>query len=281
MRGIRSIPGIPHAPAAEPGLARGDLRVLRSLLPYLWAYRARVVLAVVCLVLGKVAVVAAPILLKHIVDALAPARAGNPAFVPLALVAAYGALRLSTSLFTELRELLFAKVTQSAVRTLALKTFRHLHSLSLRFHLERRTGAVTREIDHGIRGITSIVSYTLYSILPTLVEIGLVFGYLLTHYEVWFALIVAISLGAYIGFTLTVTNWRTRYRREVNELDAKASSNAVDSLLNYETVKYFNNEDFEAHRYDATLAQHERAMLRAQRSLNLLNGANRRSSRSA
>ncbi len=272
MRGARAIPGRDRAPMAEPGQPRRDLQTLRSLLPYLWAYRTRVVFAVVCLVLGKVAVVGVPILLKHIVDALAPAPAAGLAFVPIALVLAYGALRLATSVFTELREFLFARVTQSAVRTLALKTFRHLHQLSLRFHLERRTGAVTREIDHGIRGIASLVSYTLYSILPTVVEIGLVFAYLLMHYEIWFAVIVAASLGVYIAFTLVVTNWRTRYRRQVNELDAKASSNAVDSLLNYETVKYFNNEEFEAQRYDATLAQQERASLRVQRSLNVLNG---------
>jgi len=257
---------------AEPGQPRKDLQTLRSLLPYLWAYRGRVVLAVLCLVLGKVAVVGVPILLKHIVDALTVPAALQVAVVPVALVVAYGALRLATSLFTEMREFFFAKVTQSAVRTLALKTFRHLHELSLRFHLERRTGAVTREIDHGMRGIASLVSYTLYSILPTLVEISLVFGYLLTHYEIWFAGIVAISLSLYIAFTLVVTNWRTRYRRQVNELDAKASSNAVDSLLNYETVKYFNNEEFEARRYDATLSQQERAALRVQRSLNFLNG---------
>jgi ATP-binding cassette subfamily B protein len=187
-------------------------------------------------------------------------------------VVAYGALRLSTSLFNELREFFFARVTQSAVRTLALKTFRHLHSLSLGFHLERRTGSVTRDIDHGIRGVGSLVNMTLYSILPTLVEIGLVVGYLLLHYEIWFAVIVAASLTVYIAFTLAVTNWRTRYRREVNELDARASSNAVDSLLNFETVKYFNNEEFEARRYDDTLALQERAALRVQRSLNLLNG---------
>jgi ATP-binding cassette subfamily B protein len=244
------------------------------LLPYLWAYRGRVLLAVSCLVLGKVAMVGVPIVLKHIVDALsvkAPEQA-RLAVVPVALVVAYGVLRLSTSLFNELREFFFAKVTQATVRTLALNTFRHLHELSLRFHLERRTGAVTREIDHGMRGVSSIVSYTLYSILPTLVEIGLVFAYLLSRYEASFAVIVVVSLSAYIGFTLTVTNWRTRYRRHVNELDAKASSSAVDSLLNYETVKYFNNEAFEAQRYDATLAQQAQAALRVQRSLNLLNG---------
>ncbi|MFO0208955.1 MAG: ABC transporter transmembrane domain-containing protein, partial [Betaproteobacteria bacterium] len=180
-------------------------------------------------------------------------------------------LRLSNSVFTELREFFFAKVTQASVRKIALRTFRHLHSLSLRFHLERRTGAVTREIDHGIRGISSLISFTLYSILPTLVELGLVLGYLLLNYEIWFAAIVAVSLVVYIGFTFAVTNWRTRFRREMNELDAKASSRAVDSLLNFETVKYFNNERFEAERYDGTLAQQERAAIRSQQSLNLLN----------
>jgi ATP-binding cassette subfamily B protein len=263
-----------HEPSvpAEPGHRRQDLQTLRSLAPYLWAYPARVAAAVACLVLGKVAVVGVPILLKRIVDALSIPSVASVAVVPIALVVAYGALRLATSLFNELREFFFAKVTQSTVRTLALKTFRHLHALSLRFHLERRTGAVTREIDHGIRGVSSLVSFTLYSILPTLIEISLVFGYLLVHYEIWFAAIVALSLTVYIGFTLVVTNWRTHYRRQVNELDARASSNAVDSLLNYETVKYFNNEEFEAQRYDSTLAQQERAALRVQRSLNFLNG---------
>jgi ABC-type transport system involved in Fe-S cluster assembly fused permease/ATPase subunit len=272
MRGVRALPGSVPASTADPAQRRSDLQTLRSLVPYLLTYRLRVVLAVACLVLGKVAVVGVPILLKRIVDTLAPSGAAALVAVPLALVVAYGALRLATSLFNELREFFFAKVTQSAVRTLALQTFRHLHSLSLRFHLERRTGAVTREIDHGMRGLTSLASFTLYSILPTLVEIGLVFAYLLLHYEVWFAVIVAASLAVYVVFTLKVTNWRTRYRRQVNELDAKASSNAVDSLLNFETVKYFNNEEFEARRYDATLAQQERANLRVQRSLNLLNG---------
>jgi ABC-type transport system involved in Fe-S cluster assembly fused permease/ATPase subunit len=279
MRGMRALPaGAGSAPAAEAGQPRRDLQTLRSFLPYLWAYPARVALAVVCLVLGKIAVVGVPILLKGIVDALSPhaaplaGAAAVTGLVPIALVVAYGSLRLATSLFNELREFFFARVTQSAVRTLALKTFRHLHELSLRFHLERRTGAVTREIDHGMRGVSSLVNFTLYSILPTLVEIGLVFTYLLVHYEIWFALIVACSLFLYIAFTLLVTNWRTRYRRVVNELDAKASSSAVDSLLNYETVKYFNNEEYEAQRYDATLAQQERAALRVQRSLNALNG---------
>jgi len=222
-------------------------------------------------VAAKLAVVGVPVLLKHIVDRLTVPPGAAPVVIPIALIVAYGALRLATSVFTELREFFFARVTQSAVRTLALKTFRHLHSLSLRFHLDRRTGAVTREIDHGIRGLSSLVSFTLYSIVPTLVEIGLVFGYLLSHYERSFALIVAVSLTLYITYTLTVTNWRTKFRRQVNELDAKASSRALDSLLNFETVKYFNNEDYEAQRYDTTLAEQERVAILSQQSLNVLN----------
>ncbi len=282
MRGMRPPPGRePSAPRGQ-GEAGSEWNALRTLLPYLWAYRERVLFAIACLVAAKMAVVAVPVVLKHIVDAFAAAgaaEAGAPAtggagamvVVPLALIVAYGALRLATSLFTELREFFFAKVTQASVRTLALKTFRHLHSLSLRFHLERRTGSVTREIDHGIRGISSLVSFTLYSILPTLVELSLVLGYLLWHYEIWFAVIVGASLVVYVAFTVAVTNWRTQFRRQVNELDARASSRAVDSLLNFETVKYFGNEDFEARRYDATLAQQERMAIKAQQSLNLLN----------
>ena len=265
-----------HSPAPPPavGAARNDWSVLATLLPYLWEYKGRVLFAVACLVAAKLAVVAVPVLLKHIVDAFAAAptlEARTLVAVPVLLIAAYGVLRLSNSVFTELREFFFAKVTQASVRKIALRTFRHLHSLSLRFHLERRTGAVTREIDHGIRGISSLISFTLYSILPTLVELSLVLGYLLLNYEIWFAAIVAVSLTVYIGFTFTVTNWRTRFRREMNELDARASSRAVDSLLNFETVKYFNNERFEAERYDGTLAQQERAAIRTQQSLNLLN----------
>jgi len=268
---MRPAPGQTPRLAPEPGHARGQWRTVRLLMPYLWAYKARALFAVLCLVAAKLAVVGVPVLLKHIVDRLSVPSGARIAVIPIALIVAYGALRLATSVFTELREFFFARVTQSAVRTLALKTFRHLHSLSLRFHLDRRTGAVTREIDHGIRGLSSLVSFTLYSIVPTLVEIGLVFGYLLSHYERSFALIVAVSLSLYIVYTLTVTNWRTKFRRQINELDAKASSRALDSLLNFETVKYFNNEDYEAQRYDSTLAQQERVAILSQQSLNVLN----------
>jgi ATP-binding cassette subfamily B protein len=267
------MPPVGHVPRLppEPGAARNEWKALATLLPYLWRYKGRVLFAIACLIAAKVATVAVPVVLKHIVDAFATAPAQAAVALPLALIVGYGLLRLSTTVFTELREFFFARVTQSAVRTLALQTFRHLHSLSLRFHLERRTGAVTREIDHGIRGISSLISFTLYSILPTLVELSLVLGYLLLNYEVWFSVIVAVSLVVYVAFTFTVTNWRTRFRREMNELDAKASSRAVDSLLNFETVKYFNNEEYEARRYDGTLAQQERAAILSQQSLNVLN----------
>jgi len=269
MRGMRPPPGrTPHLP---PGPDHSRWHTVRQLLPYLWAYKARAAFAILCLVGAKVAVVGVPVLLKHIVDRLSVPAGAAPVVIPIALIVAYGALRLATSVFTELREFFFARVTQSAVRMLALKTFRHLHSLALRFHLDRRTGAVTREIDHGIRGVSSLVSFTLYSIAPTLVEIGLVFGYLLSHYEPSFALIVGVSLALYIAYTLTVTNWRTKFRRQINELDAKASSRAVDSLLNFETVKYFNNEEYEAQRYDATLGQQEQVAILSQQSLNVLN----------
>jgi ATP-binding cassette, subfamily B, heavy metal transporter len=252
---------------------RNDWQVLRALLPYLWAHKGRVIFALTCLVAAKLATVSVPILLKELVDGLSPAQqaATGVLLVPVALVVAYGLLRLSTSLFTELREFFFVNVTQAAMRTLALKTFRHLHSLSLRYHLERRTGAVTREIDQGIRGISSLISFTLYSILPTLIEITLVVGYLVWHYEIWFAGIVGVSLFIYIGFTVAVTNWRTTVRRRWNELESKAQSRAVDSLLNFETVKYFGNEDYEARRYDETLADSQHTAVLSQQSLNVLN----------
>jgi len=254
-------------------IERNDWQTLGTLLPYLWAYKGRVLFALGCLVAAKLATVSVPILLKDIVDRLSPATqsAVGVLIVPVALVVAYGALRLSTSLFTELREFFFVNVTQAAMRTLALKTFRHLHSLSLRYHLERRTGAVTREIDQGIRGISSLISFTLYSILPTLIEISLVVAYLVWHYEVWFAVIVGVSLTVYIAFTVLVTNWRTVVRRRWNELETKAQSRAVDSLLNFETVKYFGNEDYEARRYDETLAASQRTAVMSQQSLNVLN----------
>jgi ATP-binding cassette subfamily B protein len=261
----------------------------------LWAWKGRVAIALGCLVAAKMANVGVPIVLKSIIDWLAPMASGTPMAsgspvgpliqsgplsdhpvvlamaVPAALLVSYGMLRLATSLFTELREFVFAKVTQRAVRTVSLQVFGHLHALSLRFHLDRQTGGLTRDVERGSRGISTLVSYTLYSILPTLVEVLLVLGWLGTHYEAWFAGITVVALTTYIVWTVTVTNWRTHFRREMNDLDSKANTRAIDSLLNYETVKYFGNEAFEANRYDESLQRWERAAVRSQTSLSLLN----------
>ena len=264
---------LPPAPGSRPPPQRTDWQTLRSLFPYLWEFRWRVLIAVGCMVAAKVAVVGVPVLLKQIVDLLAP-RAGAAApllAVPLGLLVAYGALRLASTLFTELREFVFAKVTQRAVRNVALKVFGHLHALSLRFHLERQTGGLTRDMERGTRGISSLVSYTLYSILPTLVEITLVVGYLVIHYDPWFAVITGGALFLYIVYTVVVTEWRTEFRRTMNDLDSKANVRAIDSLLNYETVKYFGNEAFEARRYDESMQRWERAAVRSQTSLSVLN----------
>ncbi|GAC1409252.1 MAG: ABC transporter ATP-binding protein/permease [Burkholderiaceae bacterium] len=246
---------------------------LKTLLPYLLAYKWRVGFALACLIGAKLANVSVPLILKHLVDRLTvtPAQANTLLVLPLGLLAAYGALRLSTTVFTELREFIFARVTQRAVRTVALKVFRHLHSLSLRFHLNRQTGGMTRDIERGTRGISSLVSYTLFSILPTLVEITLVLGYLVLHYDIWFAGITVVALVGYIAFTVVVTEWRTHFRRTLNDVDSKANTRAIDSLINYETVKYFGNEEYEAARYDQGLMRYESAAVRSQTSLSLLN----------
>ncbi|MCR6665200.1 MAG: ABC transporter ATP-binding protein/permease [Methyloversatilis sp.] len=268
----------PLPAATVPGARRRDSETIRNLLPYLWAYKWRVLIALACLVLAKGSNVAVPLVFKQIIDALAPSAASSraaleaaPLLVPLGLLAAYGALRFSTSMLTELREIVFSRVTQQAVRRISLQVFRHLHALSLRFHLERQTGGLTRDIERGTRAIGSLISYTLYSILPTLVEIGLVLSILAVKYEASFALITFVTLALYITFTVTVTNWRTTIRREANELDSAANTRAIDSLLNYETVKYFNNEEFEARRYDEQLIRWQRAQERSQVSLSWLN----------
>jgi ATP-binding cassette subfamily B protein len=239
------------------------------LLPYLWEWRGRVGFALACLVLAKVAQVGVPLVLKAIVDGLDRERALLA--VPFALLAGYGFLRLSTTLFTELREYLFAKVTQRAVRAIALRVFRHLHALSLRFHLARQTGGLTRDVERGQRGISTLVSFALFSILPTAVEIVLVCAILATHYDWTFVAITAGALALYIAFTVAITEWRTGFRRQANELDSKANTRAIDSLLNYETVKYFGNEEWEARRYDESMQRWEKAAVVSQSSLSLLN----------
>ena len=256
-------------PPAAPRKRGNDWRVLTSLFPYLWEFRWRVALALAFMVAAKLANVGVPIVLKEIVDSLTVKNA--VLIVPMALLVAYGLLRLSTTLFTELRELAFAKVTHRAVRRITLAVFRHLHALSLRFHLERQTGGMSRDIERGARGINTLLGYTLYSILPTLVEISLVIGILLAKYEPSFALIALGTLTLYIAYSVTVTEWRTKFRRQMNEEDSRANTRAIDSLLNYETVKYFGNEDHEAQRYDENLQRYERAAIKSQTSLSALN----------
>ena len=259
-------------PPANQG-TRNDWVTLKTLIPYLLAYKWRVGLALACLIGAKLANVGVPLILKQLIDRLTitPSHPQALLVLPLGILAAYGALRLSTTVFTELREFIFARVTQRAVRTVALQVFRHLHSLSLRFHLNRQTGGMTRDIERGTRGISSLVSYTLFSILPTLVEITLVLGYLVLHYDIWFAGITFVALTSYITFTVIVTEWRTHFRRTMNDLDSKANTRAIDSLINYETVKYFGNEAYEASRYDDGLMRYEKAAVRSQTSLSLLN----------
>jgi ATP-binding cassette, subfamily B, heavy metal transporter len=274
MRRFASAEPSPPSPNKQ---SRDGWATLQTLLPYLWQYKGRVLLALFFLVAAKLANVGVPLVMKDLVDALVPPMKDGKVIVqavlavPIALLVVYGAMRLSTTLFTELREFVFAKVTQSATRKIALQVFRHLHALSLRFHLERQTGGVTRDIERGTRGVQSLVSYTLYSILPTLLEIALVLGILAVRYDIWFAAITITALVLYIGWSIAVTEWRTNFRRTMNELDSQANTKAIDSLLNYETVKYFNNEEYEAKRYDKNLASWESAAVKSQTSLSLLN----------
>ncbi|GAB3468265.1 ABCB family ABC transporter ATP-binding protein/permease [Polaromonas eurypsychrophila] len=275
MRSYAPATEAPKAPGAAPPpeLNRSDWATLQRLFPYLWDYKWRVLAALAFMVGAKVANVGVPLLLKNLVDAMSfkPGDVQVVLVVPAALLVGYGLLRLSTSLFTELRELVFAKATEGAARRISLEVFRHLHALSLRFHLERQTGGMTRDIERGTRGVHSLISYSLYSIIPTLIEVTLVLTLLAVKFDIWFAGITIIALVFYITFTVTVTEWRTKFRKEMNELDSSAHSRAIDSLLNYETVKYFNNEDFEAKRYDENLIRYRRAAVKSQTTLSLLN----------
>ncbi|TLD44649.1 MAG: ATM1-type heavy metal exporter [Accumulibacter sp.] len=260
----------PYPVADRPTAADTHLAAtLSRLLPYLWQHKWRVVLALSCLVGAKIANVGVPLIFKEMIDDLSSTQ--QMVVLPAVLLLLYGALRFSASLFAELREILFARVTQHAVRRIALEVFRHLHELSLRFHLERQTGGVSRDIERGSRAISSLISYTLYSILPTLIEISIVLTILLLRYDVALALITIGSLAAYVIFTVMISNWRITLRRRLNETDSAANTRAIDSLLNYETVKYFNNEDYEARRYDQQMQLWEDAATRSQISLSWLN----------
>ncbi|MFZ4379785.1 MAG: ABCB family ABC transporter ATP-binding protein/permease [Polynucleobacter sp.] len=270
---MRHSSGRHHSSADSKTPGRGDWLVIRDLLPYLLEYRFRVIIALSCLIAAKVANLGIPIVMKELIDSL-DIKASSPQallVVPLGVILAYGLLRISASLFTELREALFAKVTQNAVRKVALQVFEHLHSLALSFHLARQTGGVSRDIERGTRGIQSLISYSLYSILPTLIEFCLVLGYFAYSYDIWFAAITLTALVLYITFTIVVTEWRTHYRRTMNDMDSKANQKAIDSLLNFETVKYFGNEAFEASRYDENLLRYQTAAVKSQKTLAILN----------
>ncbi len=246
-----------------------DWRVVPMLLPYLWDYKWRVVVALLFLVAAKLANVGVPLVMKDIVDALDPTQA--VLLLPLALLLAYGLLRLSTVLFAELRDVVFVPVTQRASRRVALAVFRHLHALSLRFHLDRQTGGMSRDIERGTRGISTLLSFMLFSIIPVILEFVLVAAVLFAKFDWRFVAITFAAVILYIAFTIGITEWRTAIRKRANELDSKANTRAIDSLLNYETVKYFNNEEYEAKRYDDSLQRYEEMAVRNEASLGLLN----------
>ncbi len=259
---------VPQSPNAA-AWRRNDWKTIRTLLPYLMEFKGRVTLALLCLTAAKIANVGVPLVMKEIVDSLDAKQA--ILVLPFALLAIYGLLRLSTTLFAELRDIVFVRVAKRAIRRVALQVFRHLHSLSLRFHLDRQTGGVSRDIERGTRGISTLLSYMLFSIIPVVIEFSLVAFVLLAKFDWRF---MAITMGAvvvYLGFTISVTEWRMDIRRRANELDAKANTRAIDSLLNYETVKYFNNEEFEAKRYDESLQKYESADVKNEVSLGALN----------
>jgi ATP-binding cassette, subfamily B, heavy metal transporter len=266
----------PETVASTPlkAVPRSDWATLARLFPYLWYYKWRVMAALTFMVGAKVANVGVPLLLKELVDTMNPSQiTGTQALlvVPVALLVGYGLLRLSTSLFTELRELVFSKATEGAARSISLEVFRHLHNLSLRFHLERQTGGMTRDIERGTRAVRTLIGFTLFNIAPTLIEMALVLTLLAVKFDAWFAWITVAALVLYITYTITVTEWRTQFRIKMNEMDGQAHTRAIDSLLNYETVKYFNNEAFEAKRYDENLEKFRAASVKSQTTLSMLN----------
>ncbi len=254
----------------SPSGNRSDLKTLRSLVPYLWSYRGRVILALSALVLAKMAMVAVPLVLKQIVDGLDSSQ-HEQLILPVVFLVLYGVLRLSGSLFGEIRDAVFARVRHGAMRSMSHRVVSHLHELSLRYHLERKTGAITRDLERGTRSVSSLLNYMVFSILPILVEVGLIAVILLSQYNPWYAVVTFVTVAIYIATTMVITEWRMKYRITMNQADSKASSQAVDSLINYETVKYFGNEAYEMQRYDDTLQVWEDAAVKSQTSLSALN----------
>jgi ABC-type transport system involved in Fe-S cluster assembly fused permease/ATPase subunit len=265
-----------HAPdmSYRPS-AKADWNTIRTLVPYLWpkgelTIRARVVVALLCLVTAKLATVMVPVLYKEAVDLIS----AEGAFVVTALVGiliGYGISRVAQQAFAELRDFFFARVGQRAIRAVGLKTFRHLHSLSLRFHLDRQTGGLSRAIERGVKGIEFLLTFMLFNIVPTLLEITMVCGILWAVFDIWYALVTFVTVSLYVAFTFSVTEWRMKFRRQMNEMDSKANTRAIDSLLNYETVKYFGNEEHEANRFDRSLRRYEDAAVRSKTTLALVN----------
>lgn len=261
-----------HRYTSAPSADRRDWGNIRSLLPYLWEYRGRVLLALGCLILAKVANVGVPLVLKALVDHLDIDPAANAVLLlPVALLLAYGALRLSSSLFNELRDVLFTRVRYRAMRRLTLRTLEHLHNLALRFHLERKTGAISRDLARGAASLSTLLNYFTFSILPIMVEFALVAGVLVTRYDLVFTLIIFGSVAVYVAFTFAVTNWRMEYRLATNRYESQANNEAIESLINYETVKYFGNEALELKRCDSTLEKWEGNAVLSQFSMSVLN----------
>ncbi len=257
--------------ASNPTPTVDTRSAVRQLLPTLWQFRGRVALSLSCLIVAKLANIGVPLMLKQIVDRLDPKVAALA--VPGLLLVGYGVLRLSSVLFAQLRDIFFERVSQRAMRSAGMATFRHLHQLSLRFHLDRHTGGIARDIERGTRGIYNMLGYAIFNVIPTLLEIVLVTALLLRQFDIRFAAITLGTMTLYIAFTVFITNWRTRIVRQMNETDAAANAKAVDSLLNYETVKYFGNEEFEAERYDTNLRRYEDVAVQSEASLGVLNGA--------
>ena len=255
---------------SDPHTRRNDRQNLRRMFPFIWEYKGRVLFALLSLVFSKLAIVGVPFVLKEVVDTL-DVEASAVMVLPLALLLAYGALRLAASLFNELRDALFARVRYHAMRRISTRVFQHLHNLSLSFHLDRRTGNISRDLERGATSVSSILNYMVFNILPTMAEFLLVAGILLTQYEIRFAIAVFSTVIVYITFTFMITEWRMHFRHEMNAMDSEANGRAVDALLNYETVKYFNNEALELRRYDETLDKWESAAVRSQTSMSLLN----------
>ncbi len=255
-----------------PSEHRNDWKTIRTLFPYLWEYRGRIGIALLFLALAKLANIGVPVALKLIVDGLDVTQStAQIVAIPLFLLIAYGLLRFSTSLFQELRNAVFAKASQRSTRKIALKVFRHLHELALRFHLDRQTGGVSRDIERGSRSITQLLHFLIFSILPTAFEIFVVCAILLINFDIWFSVVTVITVGLYFFYTYKVTEWRLKFRVQMNTADSRANTTAIDSLINYETVKYFGNEEYEAQRYDKQMKIWERASIKSQVSLALLN----------